>query len=632
MQLKSFYKCLLVITILLCNSAVAQRKSNEQLLDNFKNTLHKDPEQAKKYIDELLANKQKFNDTLLFDAYKAYALYYNSKGDQNTTLKYHTKALQYATSDPKRNVQGLVNIAETYRKLNNLKKASEALNEAEDISVVNDNVLLGSIYSIKGSNSGFLLNSEEGFQYLHKAIDLLKKEKDDAMLVYAQATLAGNYMVKKNYLFALDLYKEALEGYKKLNHWQNYYLTLINYSDCLLQTNQPNQVVSTLGEIMPKLETPENEIILLYALWKLADAEALRGKYKQSVSYYERAQQLAIKNNNDRTTIITARALEVLNKLGQYNISAKLIASLDNSNLYKLANINDRLLFNAQKGYYLEKVGKTAEALAVLKNVISISDSIHTHAQDEKLLEAQAQYQNELQRSKNIELLKENNNLQEKNAFEKKIFWLGFVIVAITISALGVTVALLRSRNRLQQESILRIDAKHQLAKQEHQNELQQNELLEQKLQLKNLALENAQLQIKSFIDDIENKNQVIKNMSDEFEKLSENTSDERTINDYKNQLDIIVSKAIVSDEKWDSFLKIFNAAYPDYVAKINKRLPNLTPSEMRFITLRKLNLSPRETATALGVQTDSLRLYKHRLRKKYEIQTDEQLAQLLDA
>lgn len=624
-------KSLLVIALLFINFLGAQKISNKETMDKIQQSIYSNPDQAKKYIDGLLEERHKLHDTLLFDAYKSYALYYNVKGNQDQALSYHLKALTFANSDPKRKVQGMLNLSESYRKLNNTSKAGQILNEAEKISTANQNVLLGRILSVKGSNSNFLLNSKEGFEYLHRAIDLLKADKDDAMLVYAQATLAGNYMSKANYAFAINLYQDALEGYKKLNRWQNYYLTLINLSDCLLQTNKPYLVVQKLTEVMPQLEKEGNELILMYAKWKLAEAEALKNNYQQSAVYFEQAHLMAIQYKNDRATIITAKAIKVLRKLDNFNKIKHFIQRLDASELISLANVKDRLDYQEEKGYYLAKVGDQNAAITLLKSVLASKDSIAQNSENSQLLELQAQYQNELQLEKNIALEKENESLQQKNAFEKKIFWLYLSVTAIAFIALGIFVALLKSRNKLQSESIQRIDANHQLVLQEHQNQIQQKELLEKDLTLKNLALENSQLRIEQFIEDIENKNEVIRIMTDDFEKMSAANTDEKLIKECKEQLDTMVSKAIVSDEKWDSFLKLFNASYPEYLANITQKLPNLTPAEIRYITLRKLHLSPKETATALGVQTDSLRLYKHRLRKKYNLQSDEQLAEILD-
>ncbi len=51
--------------------------------------------------------------------------------------------------------------------------------------------------------------------------------------------------------------------------------------------------------------------------------------------------------------------------------------------------------------------------------------------------------------------------------------------------------------------------------------------------------------------------------------------------------------------------------------------MPELTPADTRFLVLSKLNLSNKEMAGILVCATDTIRSYKHRLRRRFDLPED---------
>ena len=60
--------------------------------------------------------------------------------------------------------------------------------------------------------------------------------------------------------------------------------------------------------------------------------------------------------------------------------------------------------------------------------------------------------------------------------------------------------------------------------------------------------------------------------------------------------------------------------------------MPELTPAEIRFMTLAKLNLSTKEMAASLGVSAQSVRVTRHRLLKKINLPEEGSLADLVNS
>src|SRR5690606_132670 len=91
-----------------------------------------------------------------------------------------------------------------------------------------------------------------------------------------------------------------------------------------------------------------------------------------------------------------------------------------------------------------------------------------------------------------------------------------------------------------------------------------------------------------------------------------------------------LMSAAIITDEKWIEFKKAFEKVHHNYIDNLKKKLPHLTEAEVRYLVLRKLNLTPKEIAALLAIQPDSIRLYRYRIRKKHDLEDDSSLEKII--
>lgn len=88
------------------------------------------------------------------------------------------------------------------------------------------------------------------------------------------------------------------------------------------------------------------------------------------------------------------------------------------------------------------------------------------------------------------------------------------------------------------------------------------------------------------------------------------------------------LQKSYIHD--WDRFKILFEKVHAGYLDKVDKKFPGISPSEMRFMTLAKLNFSNKEMASALGVSPEAMRVTWHRLRKKLNLPGTTTLAELV--
>lgn len=160
----------------------------------------------------------------------------------------------------------------------------------------------------------------------------------------------------------------------------------------------------------------------------------------------------------------------------------------------------------------------------------------------------------------------------------------------------------------------------------------------EKKLELINLeneqklmALNNKQLR-----KDIESKNNelAIATMSliKKNELLSSLKKDLLEINKEAELKPVIknIDKNINNTKDWDFFQEAFNNADKDFLKKIHKLHPKLTPNDLKFCAYLRLNLTSKEIAPLLNISVRSVEIKRYRLRKKMNLSHEKSLVEYI--
>lgn len=87
----------------------------------------------------------------------------------------------------------------------------------------------------------------------------------------------------------------------------------------------------------------------------------------------------------------------------------------------------------------------------------------------------------------------------------------------------------------------------------------------------------------------------------------------------------------LLTNEQWDEFRKLFDKVHRGFLNNLRRRIPELSQTDIRFIALTKLRLSPKEMASMLGVSPGTIRIYKFRLRKKLGLDKEEDIENFIN-
>jgi DNA-binding CsgD family transcriptional regulator len=93
-----------------------------------------------------------------------------------------------------------------------------------------------------------------------------------------------------------------------------------------------------------------------------------------------------------------------------------------------------------------------------------------------------------------------------------------------------------------------------------------------------------------------------------------------------RNELISIVNsiKLCANDNKlWDDFKLYFERTNPKFLLSLARKHPELTPKDLKYCCYLKLNMTNDDIRNLLGINQESVRTHKYRLKKKMELPRD---------
>jgi len=122
-------------------------------------------------------------------------------------------------------------------------------------------------------------------------------------------------------------------------------------------------------------------------------------------------------------------------------------------------------------------------------------------------------------------------------------------------------------------------------------------------------------------------KNRLMNKLDAEILKISENKLMPAA---NLRGLRLIVEKNKNPEEEWKIFEMSFNSTYNNYLVNLSNRFPALTTSDLKLAAYIRMNVSSKEIASLLNISLKSIEMARYRLRKKLEIDHEQNLTAFL--
>nr|WP_249665372.1 tetratricopeptide repeat protein [Mucilaginibacter sp. Bleaf8] len=427
--------------------------------------------------------------------------------------------------------------------------------------------------------------------YYNKQLDKSRSLYNKALTIYkqdgnikGQAEVLGNvghlYEKHKQYDSAFFYQRLALAQYSKINDrageakiYENLgsiHEDLARYDSARYYFNQSLQLYKLSGNTTASIEVINN----------IGDIYRKTGHYKESIAHSKNAYNMALQADN---TYQLASSCRDLGKAYQ------LLHQLDSA--YQYLELSRKYSLDV---YSKDGVSQTA-FLQVLYDMNKKSDEI-AHL----------------------------NSIRKTN----RIIGVAIGTVIILLVVLGVVI-FSRQRLKIQDQKILaaqrdaRVKAEHDLMQLELQNKQLQEVGLKQQLELKSKELSNHTLNL------IKN-NQLLEDMRNTLQEMVKD--DKRDQKRQMQQLIQQINQSFNHEQHWKEFTTAFAQVHQSFFDNLKTYSSDLTSADVRLVTLMKINLDSKDIATLLGISMDSLRVARHRLRRKLNIDQGDNLSAFIQA
>jgi len=200
-------------------------------------------------------------------------------------------------------------------------------------------------------------------------------------------------------------------------------------------------------------------------------------------------------------------------------------------------------------------------------------------------------------------------NIQNLNKEKRSQLLLRNILIA-SIIVLSLVVVLAVNRQRLKEK------LKTEKAEQENLRMEQEKLMMQQEAA-------SAKDQLKMFTENIIEKTNLIEKLESQI-KGKETTSEQHTI------ISELSHQTILTEEDWSKFKSLFEKIYPGFFINLKEKFPDITLAEQRMASLTRLQLTPKQMASMLGISVDSVHKTRQRLRQRLRIDPESSLEEIM--
>jgi len=424
------------------------------------------------------------------------------------------------------------------------------------------------------------------------ALQLAKEHQAYNVAGYICAYMADLYGFRDITSERLEKRKEASNFFKKARNYKSYAYALKDLAcECTL--------TDSFNYTIPLLQKADSISQLLHNKDLTADVANAFGVIYEAQEKYKNAERYFLKAIETGSKESYKDSISLLHIYIKDNQLAKAHEWIET-----ITKHNDIAYYFNQAYYLLYKAeGKYKEALHYKEICSDMLDSLTLVQNETKVLEIEKKYNNAKIREEN-ELLKIT---QQRNTI--------IIIIAISLFLLSVAGYIIyRQRSKAKiyyQQTILdkmKIELLHLSAE------------LEEKKQVLQKALADKENNAHKLQQEIE----VISYKYDRLQKQSMETSTvgKKLISlTKKNRLE---DSQLPTDKTWHSIMTEVDKIYPQFYSLLKEAFPNLTESEYQYCYLHIFGFDANDEAKLLGINPDSIRMKRTRIKQKLEKQVDE--------
>jgi hypothetical protein len=196
------------------------------------------------------------------------------------------------------------------------------------------------------------------------------------------------------------------------------------------------------------------------------------------------------------------------------------------------------------------------------------------------------------------------------------------VVIVLILLVTGLVISRQRLKMKNEQKLHAQSSQVYQAGAQLMEAELENKRLLEENL---TQQLELKAKELTSYTLHVIRKNKLLESLQAQLEEMVR--EEKRDQKKQIKQLSLQISEGLSDDQHWEEFRGIFEQVHQSFFDRLQQQSEALTSNDLRLIALIKMNMTQADISTLLGVSPDSLRVMRHRIRKKLNLPPGENLS-----
>ncbi|WCO03254.1 helix-turn-helix transcriptional regulator [Psychroserpens ponticola] len=572
--------------------------------------------------------------------------------DDLAAIDYAKQAINIAEKQnlPEELARAYERLGIAHSNISNYDASNKAYLKAIDIhKTLKNKRFISSLYMNQAINLKSQSKLDSALYYMDKSEPFIDERccKDDSILMINLNSIKAQVLMEQGkYVLSLDKALKATELSKLVND-------SIQYADNLALVGNNNQALGNNEVALDYLK----ESLIIYRIYEDTYFESQAAKDIAEVYAGKSPVEIDSAKFYFNSSVTLARdintpyiEMQALNSFGEFllNINeferSKDIFSQSQiiTNQLKDDFSQSRIDLALGKMYYSEKkynqaLTKTKEALKLKQQIGLLPGAIEANQYLSKIYKAKGDFKIALQYQEDYTTLADSlynkekaikfDELQTKFDTEKKEAEIAFQnkeIEALNVKAendkLTKMLYGIGMFSFLAISGLLYFGFKQRIKKNKIERD-KQEEIYKQEIAFKKKELASQTLHLVQ-------KSSFIQELKENLEKIKQ--SPELFKVEFR-RLVMLLKKESAEDKDWEVFKSYFSEVHNNFDQKIKAISEDITEKEIRLASFLRMNLSTKEIATMLNVLPDSVLKSKYRLKKKLQLNKEDDLTQFLN-
>ncbi|TNE72403.1 tetratricopeptide repeat protein [bacterium] len=404
-----------------------------------------------------------------------------------------------------------------------------------------------------------------------KAYQALKSMNDSTYIAEYYSQMGSIYLDESVIDSAGVYYQKALSLYTKLNHKSGISTMLNRLGDLHLKQKNYDKALSYYQQNFDLVLTFDNK-------YNLCESNINMSKVLIEMGNYTRAEQF-LNKANDIVDLIDSN--EMLKEI-----------------LYGYYSIN-----LARKNY--------EKAILYLEKFYDTQLKISEENSKSNLANLQSIYDKESE-IYSVKLIQKENDV---------LAWRFKLILIVLISVIILSIIGFFGYWQLNKKNKLVLEKESELKFSKDREKELSDKMLQQELDYK-------QKELVTFTLSLTHKNQLIEDIRDAIKEVLRQTESKSRME--LTKIIKLIDHSLNINEDWDHFKTAFEQVHQSFFQELSVRFPDLNANDQRLCALISLNLSLKEVGEILGISSDSVKMARYRLRKKMNLNSEDNLNDFL--